>query len=521
MCRTGVFAIAVLAASLLPARAGPDLYVIRHALWSEADEQGWRDFVAAIGSSDCATLNACLRSRINPFRDSDRPDVVFQSDCADLPYVLRFYYAWKMGLPFTYESALQTRGPTRDIRYGKDGNLIVGRSEPKSAESSYAILARLRETVSSASYRLHPASEATDFYPPRIDPNAIRPGSIVYDAAGHVGIVYKIDEKGRIHFFDAHTDYSLTETTYDLRFARDRPAVGAGFKNWRPVRLVGAKPDADGALEGGHIVLAANKDIADYSQEQFYGNGARPSDADWKRGTFSLNGETLDYYDYVRARLAGGKLVFEPVAELRATVHANCSDLHYRAQAVELALAAGVQNLAQPPRLPENIYGTDGDWETYSTPSRDARLKTEFKALRDLVQRFVEMQRRRDPHLAYDGEDLAADLLKAYDRETRFCFVDVGDGTTLSYEDARRRLFAMSFDPYQCRARRWGLDQACADGADKQAWYAAEQGLRNQLERTYDARMDFTLDELKARPVPPAPDTDVRAYLLGQSTSAP
>ena len=37
---------------------------------------------------------------------------------------------------------------------------------------------------------------------------------------------------------------------------------------------------------------------------------------------------------------------------------------------------------------------------------------------------------------------------------------------------------------------------ALDDGAAKQAWYAAEQSLRNQIDRTYDAQMDFTLGEL-------------------------
>ncbi|HWA89615.1 MAG TPA: hypothetical protein VG889_06235 [Rhizomicrobium sp.] len=522
----GLIAVEAVFLGALPARAASDLYVVRHESWSAQDEQGWRDFVAAIGASDCATLDACLHGAANPFRDSDRRGAVFESDCADLPYVLRFYYAWKRSLPFSFESALEAIGPTRDIRYSKGGNAVAGRTDaPSGVESGYAILQRIRDAVSSASYRIHPDRDGTDLYPPKLDPGSIRAGSIVYDAAGHVGIVHKVDAKGRIHFFDAHTDYSLTETTYDLRFARDRPAVGAGFKNWRPIRLVGATRRADGALIGGHIALAANKDIPDYSEEQFYGNGKRPADADWKSGSFTLNGETLDYYDYVRAQMAGGKLEFEPVAELREIVRANCSDLHYRAQAVSLALAAGIQNRAEPQRLPENIYGTEGDWETYSTPSRDARLKTEFKALRDLVQRFVEMQRRGDPHLVYTGDDLVGDLLKAYDRETRFCFVGTGSAAPLAYEEARKRLFAMSFDPYQCLERRWGGDAPCResdrDGADKQAWYAAEQGLRNQLERTYDARMDFTLDELRARPVPPAPDTDVRAYLVSQSTSAP
>ena len=39
-----------------------------------------------------------------------------------------------------------------------------------------------------------------------------------------------------------------------------------------------------------------------------------------------------------------------------------------------VALAAGLQNQSEPARLPVNIYGTEGDWEDYSTPARDFRL---------------------------------------------------------------------------------------------------------------------------------------------------
>ncbi len=104
-------------------------------------------------------------------------------------------------------------------------------------------------------------------------------------------------------------------------------------------------------------------------------------------------------------------------------------------------------------------------------------------------------------------------------RETSFCRIATGY-STLTYEDARRRLFAMSFDPYHCLERRWG--DACNDDPLKQAWYDAEQNLRNQIERTYDAHMGFTLDELKKQPDVAAPDTDVRAYLMSQTPdSAP
>ena len=50
----------------------------------------------------------------------------------------------------------------------------------------------------------------------------------------------------------------------------------------------------------------------------------------------------------------------------------------------------------------------------------------------------------------------------------------------------------------------------------KQAWYEAEQRLRNQIDRAYEARMDFSLRELQAGAGGAAapPDTDARGYLL-------
>jgi hypothetical protein len=511
------------------------LYIVRQVSWTVQDELGYRAFIAGLGESECATLDECLRSAANPFRESDSADKHFEADCAELPYVLRFYYAWKRGLPFSYESAVAARGKSGDLRYTQDGNSVAARSDvPSGVLSGYEIIARIRASVSSANYRIHPDLETslpTDFYSPALDPKSIVAGTVLYDPAGHLAIVYRVDGDGRVHFFDAHTDFSLTQMTYDLRFARAQPAAGAGFKNWRPIHLIGARRRADGALVGGHIVLDANEDIADFSDEQFYGNAQRPTDANWASGTFTLNGETMDYYDYVRAKLAGGRLQFDPISEIRDMVDASCSDLHYREVAVDLAISARIQNKPEPDRLPENIYGTAGLWETYSTPSRDARLKTLFKEIRDSVQRFVQMQAKGgDTHLTYAGPDLAGDLLKTYDREAKSCIIvytrSDGSQRTLSYEEMRLRLFRMSFDPYQCVERRWGASEAdelstCGDDPVKQVWYKAEQNLRNQTDRTYGTRMDFTLDALNApgpgKGVAAPPDTDARAYLAAQS----
>ena len=209
-------------------------------------------------------------------------------------------------------------------------------------------------------------------------------------------------------------------------------------------------------------------------------------------------------------------------------VTSNCEDLSYRADAVTLSLQAGLQNQSEPARLPVNIYGTEGDWEDYSTPSRDARLKTAFKELRDNAERFLTLYRARDPRLAYGGADLAGDMLAVYDRTAAACTTGYvrsnGAPVSFGYEEARRRLFRLSFDPYQCVERRWGAEGAelasCTDGAVKQAWYRAEQSLRNQIDRSYEARMDWSLADLQAGDprigVVQPPDTDVRAWLLAQ-----
>lgn len=516
---------------ITPAIAPSSLYFVRYDHWTQEDERGFGEFLTSIGDSDCRTVDQCLHGAGNPFRATDPDGIYFRSDCADLPYVLRFYYAWKRGLPFAYVSVAEPRGWTRDMRYTRRGNAVAERVTVQSGESSgYAVIETLRETISSATFRMHPELEEPlpqDFYSPAITPKAIRPGTVIYDPNGHLATIYRVDPDGRIHYLDAHPDNAMTRGFYDLRFVRASPSMGAGFKNWRPVTLVGATRQRDGTFSGGHAVLPANKAIADFSVEQFFGNGPRPADDEsWRDGTFKLNKEFLDYYDYVRARLAGGTLEFDPLKEVHDLVDSNCADLSYRGDAVKLAVAAGIMNASEPGRLPSNIYGTDGDWETYSSPSRDARLKTAFKELRDAVQRFMTMYQANDPRLKYSGQNLAVDMLTVNDREAAACKISYSrtDGSVISfgYEEARRRLFAMSFDPYHCIERRWGASDprelaSCEDGTTKRAWYAAEQNLRNQLERTYDVQMNFSLADLNAHVpgsgVAVAPNTDVRTYL--------
>lgn len=526
----------VLTLSLPHVAAADDAQVFRvmHDSWSDADERGYSEFVTALGDANCHSVNACLRSNANPFGHSDPAGVSFFADCADLPYFLRAYYAWKRGLPFTYISAVSPKGNTTDIRYTAAGNKIASRRVVASGSTTgIALLVEITSAISSATYRLHPDMEDTDLYPVRIDRKAIRAGTVLYDPNGHLAIVYRVEDDGRIEYIDAHPDNSLTRGTYGRKFVRSSPGMGAGFKNWRPFKLVDATKVPDGTYAGGAVTFAKNGDLPDYSTEQFFGNGERPADREWSTGAFTLDSQVIDYYDYMRAQLGGGTLAYDPLHELTNMMRANCEDIKYRGEAIDIAIAHGVELHEQPERLPRNIYGTEGDWEEFSTPSRDARLKTSFKEVRDQVQRFVEWHAAGDKRIVYQGTDLLTDLLKIFDQEAAACSISYkrSDNSiaTLGYEEVRRRMFRLSFDPYHCVERRWGAPDAeastCRDSPLKAAWYEAEQNLRNQIDRTYESRMDFTLDELKTpgpgKGVLSPPDIDVRAYLSGLMPQSP
>ncbi|MGB5948174.1 MAG: hypothetical protein WBG82_02535 [Parvibaculum sp.] len=507
--------------------------------WSTSDERAFGDFVRAIGRSDCRTVAECLSGPANIYRNSDPAGLSFFADCADLPYMLRAYFAWKNGLPFSYASAVAANGNSTDLRYSARGNHVVLRTDvttpaPSAFPNARIVFLNLINSISTAMYRVPPGERQgalADFYPVRIAPGSIRPGTVIYDPNGHAATVYDVDDEGRIRFIDSHPDNSVSRGDYGHRFVRASPPMGAGFKNWRPLVLLGATQAPDGSYVGGVIQPRADSELADWSDEQFFGN-AEPKPAEWRKARFVHKGETVDYYDYVRRAVAGHDIVYDPIVETRSLLKGLCDDLHYRVMAVDIAVKAGINRQPQPGRLPDNIYGTSGDWETYSTPSRDARLKTSFLELKDQVAKFLEMARQGSKNLAYSGSDLAGDLAATYREAAAACPVSyqASDGSmrTLSFEDARQRLFAFSFDPYHCPERRWGASSGaelatCRDDRTKTAWYAAQQRLRNQIERTYDAKMGFSLAELEAgapgsgRDAPPDIDT---LALIGRSVNA-
>lgn len=507
--------------------------VLRTA-WTDQDERAFEEFIERIGESNCRTVQECLTSeKSNPlYRASNPPGMHFNADCADLPYLLRSYFAWKNGLPFSYSASVTPAGrDSSDIRFNDVGVRIASRRDLTGPViDARRAIPQMTAAVTSAHFRYAPRYAGKllpDHYPVRITRESIKPGTILYDPYGHLTVVYKVTANGRVHFIDAHPGNALTRGVYGKAHKRYIPEVGGGFKRWRPQTLVGATRQPDGSYAGGSIELAPDKDLSDWSDEQFFGTEQkRPKD--WEKGRFVHNGEALDYYEFVRRRLAKGHFSYDPLEETRSMVRVLCEDLKYRGHAVDDAIAARMHVQPQPSRLPDNIYGTSGDWEVHSTPSRDARLRTAFKELRDEVARFVDLARTDPKRLTYQGDDIRRDLRDAYTQEASACTIAYtrsnGARKELSFAEVTQRLHLLSFDPYHCVERRWGARtkeelSACTDGADKADWYLAQQRLRNQIERIYHVRMGFSLADLRRKPpgsgVDEPPSYDV-LVLLGE-----
>lgn len=524
-------------------QAADTSWKIKKTTWSEADERSYSEFVTIMGKAvekrECKSFKECIQHPTNPYKGSDAAQLDIHVDCARLAYALRAYFAWKNGLPFSHVSLVVPRAEADkkdNLRYTKNGNIVSTRSSMLSAKATLAdgpkyITEKLMKSVYTAVFRLEDETEnrpglESDFYPSDISREAIRPGTSIYDPAGHVAIVYKITDDGKIYFIDAHPDNSLTTGMYGTKFVRSRPTQGAGFKNFRKQELVGATFDSKlGSYVGGKMAVASVNAHKDYSLVQKYGTDNKPL-ANWKDGAFILAGVKLDYYDYLRAKMSKGNLKINPVEEVKALTNDLCSAAQDRVDSVQGAISAGIHNKIHPEKLPVNIYGTSGEWEEFSTPSRDARFKTSFKELRDRVEKIFNMYQKGDPQIDYSGANIKADMLNSYWKIAQTCKVAYKktDGTpvALNLETVRQRLFALSFDPYHCPELRWGASseaelKGCKDDATKREWFKREVWLRNQIDRVYDVRMDYRLSELTGpKPgvgVANPPDVDVVKYL--------
>jgi len=387
MHRLALLAGATLFAACTAAHAGGSWRIVKDH-WSETDERGYSHFVEALGETNCNSAESCLQSAANPYRFAAQLPGI-HVDCAKLPYLLRAYYAWNNGLPFSYISVV--RGKGGDLRFTNTSNVAVSRTDLVDAgngiDASNAIRTMLAN-VFTGMFRFDPrerASLVSDFYSPAVQRGSIRPGTMLYDVHGHVMVVDKVDADGRVSYMDGNPDLRVTRGVYGPQLGRPPMQLGGGFKNWRPFRLVGATSDTAGHLIGGHAAFAQNNVIADYSIVQYTGN-VNPAETDTRNARYAYNGIPVGPFEYVRVALSNGQTRDAPVYALRVAMRTLCNGLQHQ-----------------------------------SDESRRTRVSTEVAQFHDELAGAILLWVNRDPRIAYDGEFLKTDLAKAYDEESRAC----------------------------------------------------------------------------------------------------
>ncbi|MFL5304398.1 MAG: hypothetical protein ACJ8F1_04265, partial [Polyangia bacterium] len=163
-------------------------------------------------------------------------------DCADLPYFLRAYFAWKLQLPFGFRDC--DRGT--DARPPRCSNFETNEQAPSGKDHLAAVRSFLRlvtNHVQSGSARTALGDDETDYYPVALDRKALRPGTIYADPYGHVMLVVKWvaqtpEHGGLLLAVDGQPDTSIGRKRFwegTFLFTNDTKSAGPGFKAFRPV----------------------------------------------------------------------------------------------------------------------------------------------------------------------------------------------------------------------------------------------------------------------------------------------
>ncbi|MCA9604576.1 MAG: hypothetical protein KC619_03215, partial [Myxococcales bacterium] len=383
----------------------------------------------------------------NHFGQNEEERIPLRPDCADLPYFLRTYFAWKMRLPFAFRSCTR----------GRNGNLPVceelrtpiwthERNDPVDAFREF-ILTQVKRGVHSASGRTHPEDSETPLYPVPMTREALRPGTVYADPYGHLLVVARwipqtSDGYGILVGADAQPDGTVGRRRFwrgSFLFHPDTTHVGAGFKAWRPV-IYDRREHAYRTLENAEITERAG--YIPFSMQQYQGT-------------------TDDFYDAMEGLINPRPL--DPIDVQMSLIDALQESIARRIVSVQNGEDWVARNPGRTMEMPESgaIFQTSGAWEEFATPSRDMRLLIAI----DTVVGFPDAMRRNPARFGLTEQTLDAAIERVRTRQgeelaaRRFSYSRSDGATqpfTLADVVARASGFEMSYNPNDCVEIRWG-----------------------------------------------------------------
>jgi hypothetical protein len=414
----------------------------------------------------------------------DEMGMILRPDCADLPYFLRAYFAFKMGLPFGYSKC--SRGsssappkcpvwlniehleappalpeppsllPEREAAARTQLQMSVASvssARPSLAARSSGLAASfahylpiVADAVHSGSGRTAAADDNTDYYPVPLTQDTLRPGVVYADPYGHVLIlvrrVAQADGAAGVFFaVDGQPDGTVARKRFwrgNFLFARDSAAGSPGFKRFRPIVR-----ERNGRLRRlTNSEIAKNSDYGDYSLEQT-----------------RLGIE--DFYDRMEDVMSPEPL--DPFRALQEAITALEEQVKARVTSVENGRKfqnAGHGDVPMPDGA--SIFETTGAWEDFATPARDLRLLIAI----DVVRGFPDRVARRPERYAMPKEKNVAEVktelgsMLASELSARKFSYTRSDGSawTLTLKDVvdRAPALEMAYNLNDCVELRWG-----------------------------------------------------------------
>jgi hypothetical protein len=432
-------------------------------------------------------LHEVLRDRSRNFLfnhlglGEDQMGLVIRPDCADLPYFLRAYFAFKMGLPFGYSKCTRGGGgeppkchawwniqkeepaPLPEQKTAS-GTLIGVLPQPVAPPASglppkrppglaasfgHYLGTTVADGVHSGSGRTRANDENTDYYPVPLNQETLRPGTVYADPYGHILVLARrlSQSDGAAGVFlavDGQPDGTVARKRFwrgNFLFAQD-PALGSpGFKRFRPI--VSGK--------NGGLRRLTNDEIA----------------KDPQYGDYSLDQSQLgieDFYDRMDDVMSPAPL--DPLRAMKEAITALEEQVKARVTSVENGRKFQVSGRGDAD-MPDgaSIFETTGAWEDFATPARDLRLLIAM----DVVRGFPDRIARRPERYAMPKEKSVADVktelesVLASELSARKFSYARSDGSawTLALKDVADRAadLEMAYNLNDCVEVRWGAPE--------------------------------------------------------------
>jgi len=386
-------------------------------------------------------------------------------DCADNPFFLRAYFAWKLGLPFGFH---ETGWGTLESA-PKAGRLIMaGTRRPGSPANIVPAMGRflnqVKNVIHAGNGRTALRADDTDYYPLPLTRRALKPGTVFADPYGHTYTLVRWigqtrQAPGLLLGADAQPDGTVAVKRFwkgNFLFTTAEVVGEPGFKAFRPIVVDGGRPRQLANRE-----IAASPDYGDFSLEQ----EKMASNAFYAAMEKLINPDPLD-----------AKAAFE---DLFRALH---EQLLVRVDSVakgEAYVTAHPGAVIPMPSGP-SVFQSLGSWEDYSTPNRDLRLLIAIDTIAEFPDKVA-----RDP-AAFDMGRRAPDEIR---RELRALADKWAASMTITYKGSdgssrtrtlaeifrRKDAFEMGYNPNDSIEIRWGAPAGSAELATARRHAPASQ----------------------------------------------